>query len=207
MDTSDLPDASPATGIVWAYHFRPDGTAELVSNDKIDAALKANDIGWLWVHLALPDTGCRAWIAQRAPVSEFARDVLAGPDRCLRLDIVGNEIVGVLPGLQQEFAEPGEDFVRLRFGLLLHIAAAASILNAAELFVMRRMAWTKNPRAKTTGLPGLRRNSRTHSTNIMSWSSLSRRYRKRSAEFMLNPTHRRSSGGNIFATCCSSRPS
>ena len=31
MDTRDLPDASPATGIVWAYHFRPDGAAELVS--------------------------------------------------------------------------------------------------------------------------------------------------------------------------------
>jgi zinc transporter len=115
MDTSDLPDASPATGIVWAYYFRPDGAAELVSNDKIDAALKAADIGWLWVHLALPDTRCRAWIAQRAPVSEFARDVLAGSDRYLRLDIVGNEIVGVLPDLQQEFAQPGEDFVRLRF--------------------------------------------------------------------------------------------
>jgi hypothetical protein len=26
------------------------GAAELVSNDKIDAALKATDIGWLWVH-------------------------------------------------------------------------------------------------------------------------------------------------------------
>ena len=77
--------------------------------------MKANDVGWLWVHLALPDTRCRAWIAQRAPVSEFARDVLAGPDRYLRLDIVGNEIVGVLPDLQQEFAQPGEDFVRLRF--------------------------------------------------------------------------------------------
>lgn len=115
MDTGDLPDASPATGIVWAYHFQPDGAAELVSNDKIDAALKANEVGWLWVHLALPDTRCRAWIAQRAPVSEFARDVLAGPDRYLRLDIVGNEIVGVLPDLQQEFAQPGEDFVRLRF--------------------------------------------------------------------------------------------
>ena len=97
------------------FPARPDGAAELASNDKIDAALKPNGIGWLWVHLALSDIRCRAWIAQRAPVSEFARDVLAGPDGYLRLDIVGNEIVGVLPNLQQEFAQPGEDFVRLRF--------------------------------------------------------------------------------------------
>src|SRR5262245_29563603 len=99
MNTSDLPDASPATGIVWAYHFPPDGTAELVSNGKIDTALKANDIGWLWVHLALPDTGCRAWITQRAPSQN------SHVTCWLRLDIVGNEIVGVLPDLQQEFAQ------------------------------------------------------------------------------------------------------
>src|SRR5262249_15018215 len=47
--------------------------------------------------------------------SELARDVLAGPDRHLRLDIIGNEIVGVLPDLHQEFAQPGEDLVRVRF--------------------------------------------------------------------------------------------
>jgi zinc transporter len=29
MTTTDLPDVAPTTGIVWAYRFRPDGTAEL----------------------------------------------------------------------------------------------------------------------------------------------------------------------------------
>jgi zinc transporter len=45
----------------------------------------------------------------------LAREVLAGPDRHLRLDILGHEIVGVVPDLHQEFAQPGEDLVRLRF--------------------------------------------------------------------------------------------
>jgi zinc transporter len=65
----------------------------------------------------LADTRCRNWIAQHAPVSELAREVLAGPDRHLRLDILGHEIVGVLPDLHQEFAQTGENLVRLRFVL------------------------------------------------------------------------------------------
>src|SRR5262249_54462074 len=71
--------------------------------------------GWIWLHLALADTRCRTWIAQHAPISELAREVLAGPDRHLRLDILGHEIVGVVPDLHQEFAQVGENLVRLRF--------------------------------------------------------------------------------------------
>jgi zinc transporter len=77
--------------------------------------LAEHGAGWVWLHLALADTRCRTWVTQHAPVSELAREVLVGPDRHLRLDILGNEIVGVLPDLHQEFAQPGEDLVRLRF--------------------------------------------------------------------------------------------
>jgi zinc transporter len=115
MDTSDLADAAPATGIVWAYRFRPDGAAEAIPKDKVEAALADHGGGWVWLHLALADTRCRAWIARYAPVSELAREVLAGPDRHLRLDILGQEIAGVLPDLHQEFAQLGENLVRLRF--------------------------------------------------------------------------------------------
>ena len=115
MQTSDLADATPATGIVWAYRFRVDGTAEPIAQEKIEDALNDRGGGWVWIHLALADTRCRNWVGQHAPVSELARDVLAGPDRHLRLDIVGQEILGVLPDLHQEFAKPGENLVRLRF--------------------------------------------------------------------------------------------
>jgi zinc transporter len=138
MHTSDLLETSPATGIVWAYRFRPDGTGEPISNDKIDAALASDNDGWLWVHLALADTRCRTWIAQHAPVSELARDVLAGPDRYLRLDIIGSEIVGVLPDLQQEFAQPGEEFVRLRFVMTERILITARQRPAHSIDCNRR---------------------------------------------------------------------
>src|SRR5262249_45933477 len=88
---SALADAVPVTGIVWAYRFRPNGVAEPISNDKIEAALAEPGTGWMWLHLALADTRCRAWIAQHAPISELAREVLGGPDRHMRLDIIGNE--------------------------------------------------------------------------------------------------------------------
>jgi len=115
MDVSDLADVAPANGIVWAYRFRADGAAEPIPGDMVESALSEHGAGWIWLHLALADTRCRTWIAQHAPVSELAREVLSGPDRHLRLDILGNEIVGVLPDLHQEFAQPGESLVRLRF--------------------------------------------------------------------------------------------
>lgn len=112
---SDLADATPTAGIVWAYRFRADGTAEPVANDRVDAALADRGGGWIWVHLALADKRCRGWIAQHAPLSEMAREVLAGPDKHLRLDILGHEIVGVVPDLHQGFAQESDDLVRLRF--------------------------------------------------------------------------------------------
>lgn len=107
--------AAPATGIVWAFGFAPDGSAEPIASDRVDAALAAHGGGWVWVHLALADNRCRSWISQHAPLSDIAREVLAGPDKHLRLDILGNEIVGVLPDLHQNFAEATDDLVRLRF--------------------------------------------------------------------------------------------
>jgi zinc transporter len=110
---ADLADAT--AGIVWAYRFNADGSAEKVPNERIDAALAEHGGGWLWVHLALADNRCRNWIAHHAPLTELAREVLAGPDKHMRLDILGREIVGVLPDLHQELAHSGEDLVRLRF--------------------------------------------------------------------------------------------
>ncbi len=108
-------DTAPANGIVWAYRFHADGRAETIANDQVDAALTDHTAGWLWIHLALADNRCRNWIAAHAPLSEVAREVLAGPDKHMRLDILGHEIVGVMPDLHQELAHPGDDLVRLRF--------------------------------------------------------------------------------------------
>lgn len=140
MGTSDVADATPATGIVWAYRFRPDGAAELIPQDKVEAALTEYGAGWIWLHLGLADTRCRNWIAQHTPVSELAREVLAGPDRHLRLDILGHEIVGVLPDLHQEFAQTGETLVRLRFVLRFSKPGLSTAAPAQHNVARRRPA-------------------------------------------------------------------
>src|SRR5476651_2209529 len=111
---SDTADAKPESGIVWIYHFQPDGTAELIPNETVEQAL-TNHVGWTWVHLSLADTRCRAWIAHNARLSDLAREMLLGPEEHLRLDVLGHEIIGVVPDLQQEIAQATDAIVRLRF--------------------------------------------------------------------------------------------
>lgn len=135
---TDLADVAPATGIVWAYRFGPDGVAELIPNEQADKALAEHGAGWIWVHLGLADTRCRAWIVHHAPISDLARDLLVGQDRHLRLDIVGQETMGVLPDLHQEFAEPGEDLVRLRFVMTERMLITARQQPVHSLEVNRR---------------------------------------------------------------------
>ena len=74
----DTADATPQSGIVWIYHFQPDGSAELMPNERVERAL-ADHVGWTWVHLSLADTRCRAWIAQHArAVGARARNACLG---------------------------------------------------------------------------------------------------------------------------------
>jgi len=108
--------ASPESGILWIYHFQPDGSAELVPNAAVEQAL-ANHVGWTWVHLSLVDVRCRAWIARNTQLSEMARDMLLESDEHLRMDVLGQEIIGVVPDLQQEISQHTDAIVRLRFVL------------------------------------------------------------------------------------------
>jgi zinc transporter len=48
-------------------------------------------------------------------LSNLARDVLTGPEEHLRIDVLGREIVGVLPDLHQEIAQVSDTIGRLRF--------------------------------------------------------------------------------------------
>ncbi len=57
--TDLLPDVAPTTGIVWTYRFRPDGTAELIANEQVDAVLSDPGDGWVWC--ACASCWARAW--------------------------------------------------------------------------------------------------------------------------------------------------
>ena len=92
MDTSALP-IPPCDRHRLGVSFQIRRRSRAIPQDKIEASLIEHGAGWIWLHLGLADTRCRNWIAQRAPISNLARQVLAGPDRHLRLDILGHEIV------------------------------------------------------------------------------------------------------------------
>ena len=139
MATANIDSAagSEAIGLLWVYRFLEDGSAEAVACEQAAAALASHE-GWTWVHLGLADTRARNWIAQRAPLSDAARDVLIGADEHLRLDIFGSEIVGVVPDLQRDFAKPTEELVRLRFVLTERMLITARRSPAHSVDLTRR---------------------------------------------------------------------
>ena len=134
---ADTADAAPESGIVWAYHFDPDGTPCTVANDAVADTI-ASHVGWTWVHLSLADARCRNWIAQSAPLSELAREVLLGADEHMRLDLIGQEIVGVMPDLQQELSQTGTSLVRVRFVLTERLLISARRTPAQSMEHNRR---------------------------------------------------------------------
>ena len=133
----DTADATPESGIVWIYHFQPDGTAKLVANESVEQAL-ADHVGWTRVHLSLADARCRVWIAQNMQLSELARETLLGPDEHLRLDVLGHEIVGVVPDLQQEIAQATDAIVRLRFVMTEPLLISARRIPVHSVEINRR---------------------------------------------------------------------
>jgi zinc transporter len=130
-------EATPQSGIVWIYHFQPDGSATLIPNDDIERAL-ADHVGWTWVHLSLADTRCRAWVANNTRLSELARETLLGSDEHLRLDVFGQEIVGVVPDLQQEIAQATDAIVRLRFVMTERVLISARRTPVYSVEINRR---------------------------------------------------------------------
>jgi zinc transporter len=65
---------------------------------------------------------------------ELARETLLGADDHMRLELIGHEIVGIVPDLQQEFSQTGESLVRVRFVMSerLLISARRSPAHAVE---------------------------------------------------------------------------
>jgi zinc transporter len=128
---------SHESGIIWAYRFAPDGSAQRIEGERIDEAL-GRPGGWTWVHLALANHRCRTWIAERAPLSDAAREVLADPEEHLRIDITGSEIVGVIADLQQALMHPTEELVRLRFAMTDSMLITARRRPAHAVEITRR---------------------------------------------------------------------
>jgi zinc transporter len=67
-------------------------------------------------------------------LSELARETLLDSEEHLRLDLLGNEIVGVVPDLHQEIAQASDNIVRLRFAMTdrLFVSARRKPVHSVE---------------------------------------------------------------------------
>jgi zinc transporter len=130
LDSSDF-------GLIWAYRFSPEGVAQSIPTESAIAEI-GKDHGWLWLHLGLADTRCRTWLAERAPISEAARETLLDPDEHVRLDVFGGEVVGILPDFHQQFLQEGDDLVRLHLALSDRLLITARRKPVHSIDVMRR---------------------------------------------------------------------
>ena len=146
MLTTHATTLSPSAAILWAYRFADDGTAESVPASDVDDALSTRG-GRFWIHVGLADTRCRFWLEHHAPLSVAARDVLLGPDEHLHVNVMPDEIAGVLPDLQRNLAEPAMEFGRFRFVMTqtLLITARRHALHSLELTRRSIEAGTRFP--------------------------------------------------------------
>ncbi len=124
LDASDPPRATPAPmgevegqpGLVWAYRFDTEGMARALGGREIAAALAAES-GWVWLHFNLADTRARAWIEEKAPLTDSAKELLLEADDHLCLIAEDDTLMGVFADFRREFDHDTRDIARLKFAL------------------------------------------------------------------------------------------
>ena len=70
---SETPRAVP--GLIWAFRFGRDGSAEALPVDRA-IVLDRPDDGWLWLYFNLMDQRSRHWLAASSQLHSTARDAL-----------------------------------------------------------------------------------------------------------------------------------
>jgi zinc transporter len=75
----DADGSHPLPGLVWAFRFGRDGSAEMLPVDRaID--LEEPGEGWLWLHFNLGDQRSRRWLSDSPQLHSTARDALLSPE-------------------------------------------------------------------------------------------------------------------------------
>ncbi|MDB5973921.1 MAG: hypothetical protein JWR07_681 [Nevskia sp.] len=110
MDMFEVVDSK---GMICGFRLRADAAAEAVQLD-IDAADAERECGTpqqpLWLHFNLVDTRASRWIANSEHVPEAARELLLDVDPRIRLEPLGDGLVGVLGDLHHDFESDPEGF-------------------------------------------------------------------------------------------------
>jgi len=89
-------------GLICGYVLHEDGTSESVSWAGIDDVLNARNRN-IWLHFNLADMRARRWLENCTVVPRAGRDILLGTAEQMRLEPVGDGLVGILGDLHHDF--------------------------------------------------------------------------------------------------------
>lgn len=111
-DAPPSPQAeAPLPGLVWAFRFATDGTAEQVFSNVLAAPHPG---GWCWLHFNLADARTPQWLAS-ADLPSRARDLLLSKDSYQQMHGSEDCVYGVIADLKRDIAEISDDTGYLRF--------------------------------------------------------------------------------------------
>ena len=112
-------DHSRAFGLIYGFLFSPNRGLQELSWDDLDTALK-HECAWVWLHFDAANAFARQWIAQCQALPEALRDFLIDFEDRKRIEIVGENIIGVISDVHYRFDFDPDHIATLRFTLDAH---------------------------------------------------------------------------------------
>jgi zinc transporter len=91
----DVEGPPPVPGLIWAFRFGRDGSAEQLPVDRA-IVLEDSDDGWLWLHFNLMDQRSRLWLTASPHLHSTARDALLSPHEHQQLQMAEDCCFGSL---------------------------------------------------------------------------------------------------------------
>ena len=133
---SILPPAIPGLaeeaipGLVWAFRFRADGTAE----ELLDCAMLEAEDGWLWVHCNLADARLGAYLRTHAALPPDALELLLSMGEHQQLHAHGDCVYGVFADLVCDLDGLTDKLGFLHFAITgkIFLTGRRETLNASE---------------------------------------------------------------------------
>lgn len=103
-------------GLVWAYRFRPDGTAENLGSHVSREECTRLD-GWLWLHFSLSDERAKRFIGDFEHLPPQARETLLTTDEHVNVGISEGVVHGIFVDLQRDLGGTTDALGKLHFAL------------------------------------------------------------------------------------------
>ena len=89
-------------GLICAFRFPGEGRTEPVKWNEIDQAV-TREAPPVWLHFNGNDHRARHWIDKCPGLSRLARETLLGSDRRMRLEVIGDGLMGIVGDVQHDF--------------------------------------------------------------------------------------------------------